>query len=36
MNRAELKSDWQRGFSLLKGEQVRSGAPLTKKPLRDC
>jgi hypothetical protein len=33
MNRTYAKSDWQRGYSLDKGEQVTNGKALTKKSL---
>jgi hypothetical protein len=36
MNRTTLKSDWQRGFTLDRGEQVTSGAPLKKSKLGGC
>ena len=33
MNRTELKSDWQRGFSLDKGEQVKNGPAMNRSDL---
>jgi hypothetical protein len=36
MNRTEAKSDWQRGYSLDRGQEVTTGAPLTKKALGGC
>jgi len=36
MNGAQVNSDWQRSWSLRAGEQVTSGAALTRAPYSDC
>jgi hypothetical protein len=36
MNGAEVDSDWQRGWSLAKGEQVTSGPALARSAYAAC
>lgn len=36
MNHTDLISDWQRGFTLASGEQVKTGTALVERDLEDC